>query len=164
MSPNDSETFPGLLMHLLFCSAPFFFFFNFTEHVFRWPSLSQFPLPTAPLGPASQRARLRPGLLPTCLRPSPCAPARGPPGRLRPGTGWGERPGADSCRPAEPRFVTPTELSPLKSPLPNQPSLPGEVLILVAFLPFILRRVGGWHRSELEAGPSAASEVAALPR
>lgn len=26
MSPNDSETFPGLLMHLLFCSAPFFFF------------------------------------------------------------------------------------------------------------------------------------------
>lgn len=48
MSPNDSETFPGLLMHLLFCSAPFFFFLNFTEHVFRWPSLSQFPLPTAP--------------------------------------------------------------------------------------------------------------------
>lgn len=103
------------------------------------------PAPLCPAPPQSQ--------------PHLRAPGHQPPGRRR--RAGARAPGADSRRPAETRFVTLAELSPWKSLHQNQPSRPEEVLILVAFLPFIFRRVRVWAAEQICSSSMSAAVASA---
>lgn len=111
-------------------------------HVFHWPSLSQFRLPAAPLCRPLPEPGCGLDLLPTCVRPWPGPPAPPTlPGGLHPGTRCCARPRGGLLPPSRDAIRHSCRTFPLKIPAQNQPALPGEVLILVAFLPFIYHRV-----------------------